>query len=76
MEQIASMRFSIVKDLPGYLRVRFGAHAFAAEEGYGIAEELERILGVTSVKTAVANGSVLCATTRITKRPGKRFSIA
>ncbi len=59
MEQTASMRFSIVKDLPGYLRVRFGARAFNAEEGYGIAEELERILGVTSVKTAVANGSVL-----------------
>ena len=59
MSHIVPMRFSVVKDLPGYLRVRFGAHAFTNEEGYGIADELQRILGVTSVKTATANGSVL-----------------
>ncbi len=59
MGRIIPMRYKIVKDLPGYLRVRFGARAFTSEEGYGIAEELERIVGVTSVQTAVANGSVL-----------------
>ncbi len=59
MSEITPMRYTIVKDLPGYLRIRFGALAFTDKEGYGIAEELQRILGVEQVTTAVANGSVL-----------------
>ena len=53
------MRYRIIKDLPGYLRVRYGRYAFADEEGYGIAEQLCRVLGVVDVRTAPANGSVL-----------------
>lgn len=53
------MRFEISCDRPGRLRVRFGRNAFCAEEGYGIAEELLRVVGVLEVQTNVANGSVL-----------------
>lgn len=59
MSELVPMRYRIIADLPGYLRVRYGARAFSDEEGYGIAEELRRASGVTEVRTATANGSVL-----------------
>lgn len=59
MGELAPMHYEVVKDLPGYLRVRYGALAFTDGEGYGMAEELRRVLGVTDVRTATANGSVL-----------------
>ena len=59
MSERVYMRYRVIKDLPGYLRVRYGRYAFADEEGYGIAEQLCRVLGVVDVRTAPANGSVL-----------------
>lgn len=59
MTDLVPMSYKVVKDLPGYLRVRYGAHAFTSEEGYGIAEALRQVLGVTDVRTSTANGSVL-----------------
>ena len=57
--QYAPMRYTLASDLPGYLRVRFGALAFTDEEGWGISEALRQIEGVTEVRTSTANGSVL-----------------
>ncbi len=59
MSEQVYMRYRVIKDLPGYLRVRYGRYAFADDEGYGIAERLCRVLGVVDVRTAPANGSVL-----------------
>lgn len=59
MNELVPMRYRVIKDLPGYLRVRYGRLAFTDEEGYGIAEQLRRVLGVVDVRTASANGSVL-----------------
>lgn len=59
MSEIVPMHYELVKDLPGYLRIRYGALAFTAEEGYGVAEELRRVPGVQDVTTNVANGGVL-----------------
>lgn len=59
MSEIVPMQHRIVKDLPGYLRVRFGRLAFDDEQGYGIAEELRRVSGVMSVTVTPANGGVL-----------------
>lgn len=55
----APLRYTVVKDLPGYLRVRFGRLAFTADEGYGIAEQLLAIAGIDQVTTTPANGGVL-----------------
>ena len=57
--EIAPMRYRIIKDMPGYLRLRYGANAFTKEEGYGIADRLQRVLGVATVKTTPSNGGVL-----------------
>lgn len=53
------MRYQIVKDIPGYLRIRFGRCAFTDVQGYGIAEEIRRAAGVADVTTTPANGGVL-----------------
>ena len=59
MDDMTPMRYELVSDLPGYLRVRYGALAFTEQEGYGMAERLRAVPGVTDVRTATANGSVL-----------------
>ena len=59
MCEFAPMQYKVMKDMPGYLRVRYGSLAFDKEQGYGIAEALRRVGGVNDVVTAPANGSVL-----------------
>ncbi|WP_295616963.1 heavy metal translocating P-type ATPase [uncultured Intestinimonas sp.] len=53
------MKFHIVYDRPGRLRVRCGPGAFTQEQGYGIAALLLARPGVTEVTTCPVNGSVL-----------------
>lgn len=53
------MRHRVTCDLPGRIRVRFGALAFDDRQGYGVAKALLAVPGVDSVSTASANGSVL-----------------
>ena len=59
MNEPVPMRYELAKDLPGYLRVRYGALAFSQEEGYGMAGAIGRVPGVQQVRTHTANGSVL-----------------
>ena len=59
MDEKIPMHYRIVRERPGRLRVRFGRAAFAAEEGYGIAEQVCAVPGVREVTTTPANGGVL-----------------
>ena len=52
------MRYKIVYDRPGRLRVRCGAGVFTAEEGWGIAGLLRKA-GVQKVEVCPVNGSIL-----------------
>lgn len=53
------MKFNIICDRPGRLRVRSGRYAFTKEQGYGLEELLCGIEGVSSVCANSANGGVL-----------------
>ena len=52
------MRYKIVYDRPGRLRVRCGAGVFTAEEGWGIAGLLRKA-GAQKVEVCPVNGSIL-----------------
>lgn len=53
------MKYQIVYDKPGKLRVRMGKYAFSREQGFGIASMLRKIPGVFSVSAFPANGGIL-----------------
>ena len=53
------MRYNVVYDRPGRTRIRCGALAFTAEEGYGIAEKLRKEAGAERVEVCPVNGSIL-----------------
>ncbi|QIB70452.1 heavy metal translocating P-type ATPase [Aminipila butyrica] len=53
------MRFKIVHDLPGRIRVRCGRDAFSKDESYSIVKTLEDLNFVYSAEASVANGSIL-----------------
>ncbi len=59
MNEKIPMHYAIVRESRGRLRVRFGRTAFCAQEGYGIAELVLAVPGVSRVTTAPANGGVL-----------------
>lgn len=53
------MKFRIVYDKPGRLRIRCGPDVFSREQGYGISALLLACPGVTEVSACPVNGSVL-----------------
>lgn len=53
------MKYHIVSDLSGRLRVRCGKYAFAKEEGDAIVLHLSRLPWVESAKASYINGSIL-----------------
>ncbi len=53
------MKYKIVYDRPGRIRVRCGVDVFTAEEGYGIAELLRKNADAADVEVCPANGSIL-----------------
>ena len=53
------MRYKIVYDRPGRMRVRCGAGVFTAEQGYGIADLLREGADAHKVEVCPINGSVL-----------------
>ena len=53
------MRYKIVYDRPGRMRVRCGAGVFTAEQGYGIADLLREGADARKVEVCPINGSVL-----------------
>ncbi len=53
------MRYQVIYDTPGRLRVRCGQYAFSQEQGYGIASLLFARKGVKEVTTRAVNGSIL-----------------
>lgn len=52
------MKYKIITQKEGFLRVRFGKYIFTREQGYGISSDLLLIDGVNSVLTNEVNGSV------------------
>ena len=53
------MKYQIIYDRPGRLRVRFGKYAFDRAQARGIRQVLLAQEGILSVETAPANGGVL-----------------
>ncbi len=53
------MRYDIVYDRPGRMRVRCGANVFTREEGYGIAGLLIKGAEASDVRVCPVNGSIL-----------------
>ena len=53
------MKYQIVCDHPGRLRVRFGKYIFTKEQSYGLSDLIIALPGVKSVFVNVVNGSVL-----------------
>ncbi len=53
------MKYHIICDKPGRLRVRFGKYIITQEQCYGLSELLLSLNGVINVKANVINGSVL-----------------
>ena len=53
------MRYKIVYDRPGRIRVRCGAGVFTAEQGWGIADMLRNGAAAYSVEVCPVNGSIL-----------------
>lgn len=53
------MRYDIVYDRPGRMRVRCGANVFTREEGYGIAGLLRKGAEASEVRVCPVNGSIL-----------------
>lgn len=55
------MRYTIVSDIPGRLRLRCGTALIDEEEAYGIAHVLMDVPGVRAAEVHTANGSILVA---------------
>jgi len=53
------MKYRIIYDKPGKLRVRFGQYIFTKKQGYGLEETFAKIPGVASVEANSANGGIL-----------------
>ncbi len=53
------MKYHIVCDKPGRLRIRFGKYIITQEQCYGLSELLLSLNGVENVKANTINGSVL-----------------
>lgn len=53
------MRYKIVYDRPGRMRVRCGAGVFTAEQGYGIAQVIRENAMAHKVEVCPVNGSIL-----------------
>ncbi|MBR3361850.1 MAG: heavy metal translocating P-type ATPase [Lachnospiraceae bacterium] len=53
------MKYRIIYDKPGKLRVRFGQYIFTKKQGYGLEEAFAKIPGVASVEANSANGGIL-----------------
>ena len=53
------MKYKIIYDKPGKLRVRFGQYIFTKKQGYGLEELFSGIPGVLSVCANYANGGIL-----------------
>ena len=53
------MRYKIIYDKPGRLRVRTGRYTFNAEQGYGIEQYIMSGLDVISAEATPANGGIL-----------------
>ncbi len=53
------MKYHIVCDKPGRLRIRFGRYILTKEQCYGLSEQLLSLDGIASVSTNEVNGSVL-----------------
>ncbi len=53
------MKYQIVYDKPGRLRVRFGKYMFTETQGYGLREMLGKIEGVNHIIANHINGSIL-----------------
>ena len=70
------MRYNVVYDRPGRTRIRCGALAFTAEEGYGIAEKLRKEAGAERVEVCPSTGVFLYAIPKITGRPFSPFLTA
>lgn len=64
------MRYRIVSDIPGRLRLRCGRGLFSDEEARGVAHALMAIEGVRSAEVHIANGSIL-----VTGSPGARDAV-
>lgn len=61
------MRYKIIYDKPGRLRLRMGQRAFSAEQGYGIEALLLSEVCVSSAEASAVNGGIL-----ILYKPGFR----
>lgn len=64
------MRYQIVYDTPGRIRVRCGQYAFSKEQGYAAASLLLSQKGVLDAVTNAVNGSIL-----VLYRPGCRETV-
>ena len=53
------MKYLIIYDKPGRLRVRMGKYAFTKEQGYGLEKLLQDVAGVCSVEATACNGGIL-----------------
>lgn len=53
------MKYEIVYDAWGRLRLRCGQYAFSKKQGYGIESLLSSEKGVTEVQTNCVNGGIL-----------------
>lgn len=53
------MKYQIIYDQPGRLRLRMGKYSFTREQGYGIARLLEKFPGVRQVESSSVNGGLL-----------------
>lgn len=53
------MKYQIIYDRPGRLRVRMGQYAFTREQGYGIENLLKAEKGVCSAEASACNGGIL-----------------
>lgn len=53
------MKFAVVHDLPGRIRLRCGQYAFTEDEGFSLQEVLEKETFVESIKVSHLTGSML-----------------
>jgi heavy metal translocating P-type ATPase len=53
------MRYSVVSDLPGRIRVLLGRYVFSEPEGEALAQKLAALPGVTGAKAGYLTGSIL-----------------
>lgn len=64
------MRYSIVYDKPGRLRLRCGMYAFNEQQGFGLAALLRENPAVLSVEVTYRNGGML-----IYYQPGSKAAV-